>query len=175
MEITKVCQQCKEEKPLDQYSKCSKFEDGKQKACKACNKLNNAKFRKTRPAYQHKYYQTEKGKENKLKALRKAWNSEGSGVYRIVNKANGWIYIGSTKQLSRRRLEWTSYLNNLELHRRYLSDQMFADVVKYGVDAFEWSILEKMEGTKKQITGREYQIIKLLKDAGVNLYNILGT
>jgi len=173
---TKVCQVCKEDKPLDQYSKNSRAEDGKQAACKACNKITNDKFRKKRPQYQNKYYKTEKGKINKLKALYKKWDSEGSGVYRIVNKETGWIYIGSSLQLARRRMEWHTYLNNPEQHKRFFAPKMLEDAVKYGEDAFEWSALEVIEGkTKKEIVAREFEIIKLLVKTGVKVYNIVGT
>lgn len=171
---TKVCVRCKEEKTVDQFSKSRAAKDGLQTGCKACNKITNAKFRDKRPAYQNKYYKTEKGKKNKLKALNKMWDSEGSGIYKIVNKETGCIYIGSTLQLARRRIEWATYLGNPDQHKRYFSDKMLEDTKRYGADAFEWTPLEKMVKNKKEITTREYEIIKVLSAAGVDIYNVLG-
>jgi len=171
---TKVCVRCKEDKPLDQYSKSSRAKDGLQTACKDCNKVTNAKFRKKRPAYQNKYYNTEKGKANKLKALNKMWDSEGAGIYRVINKVTGTIYIGSTTQYVRRRHEWHTYLSNPEEHRRYFSDRMYDDALKYGKEVFEWEKLEPMTGSKKDIVTREYEIIRLLDKLGVDIYNVHG-
>ena len=171
---TKVCQVCGEDKPLDQYSKNSRAKDGKQAACKACNKKTNAKFRKKRPAYQTKYYNTEKGKANKLKALYKMWDAEGGGIYRVINKVTGTIYIGSTTQYARRRFEWHTYLNNPEDHRRYFSDRMYDDAIKYGQEVFEWEKIEPITGSKKDIVTREYEIIHLLNKLGVDIYNVHG-
>jgi len=171
---TKVCVRCKEDKPLDQYSKSSRAKDGLQTACKDCNKVTNAKFRKKRPAYQNKYYNTEKGKANKLKALNKMWDSEGAGIYRVINKVTGTIYIGSTTQYVRRRHEWHTYLSNPEEHRRYFSDRMYDDALKYGKEVFEWEKIEPMTGSKKDIVTREYEIIRLLDKLGVDIYNVHG-
>ena len=172
---TKVCRQCKEDKPLEQFSKLSSAEDGKQKECKACNKINNAKFRSKRPAYQNKYYKTEAGKQNKLKALHKSWDSLGAGIYKLVNKQTGRFYIGSTTQLNRRKLEWWSYLNSPDQHKRFLNDDLYSDVIKYGRDAFEWSIVEQIEGgSKNKVTKREYEIIEMMSKLDINLYNVLG-
>lgn len=171
---TKECQVCREDKPLDQFSKNSKAKDLKQAACKACNKKTNAKFRNKRPAYQNNYYNTEKGRANKIKALNKMWDSEGAGIYRIRNKVTGTVYIGSTTQYARRRFEWASYLNNPKDHRRYFSDRMYNDAMKYGREVFEWEKIEPMTGSKQKIVDREYEIIKLLHKIGVDIYNVQG-
>ena len=102
------------------------------------------------------------------------WDSEGYGIYKVVNKITGTIYIGSTTQYVRRRMEWTTYLNSPEDHRRYFSDRMYEDALKYGKDAFEWSKIEPMTGSKQDITDREYEIIKLLNKLGVDIYNVHG-
>lgn len=173
-QITKVCQVCGEDKPIDQYSKNSRAKDLKQAACKSCNKKANARFRDKRPAYQNDYYKTERGKTNKLKAVNKMWDSEGAGIYRVINKKTGTIYIGSTTQYARRRMEWATYLNNPEDHRRYFSDKMYSDAIKYGKDAFKWEKIEPMTCSKKKIVDREYEIIRLLHKLGVDIYNIHG-
>lgn len=170
----KTCQTCKKEKELKEYSKGRRNEDGLQKSCKACNKAVNAKFRAKRPQYQKKYYNTPKGKKNKVDALQRMWSKEGGGIYRVINRVTGTIYIGSTTQYVRRRMEWTTYLNNPEDHRRYFSDRMYEDALKYGKDAFEWEKVEPMTGSKQDITDREYQIIKLLYKLGVDIYNVHG-
>ena len=157
---TKVCQQCKEDKPLEQYSKCSKFEDGKQKACKACNKINNAKFRKKRPQYQNKYYRTEIGKANKIKALNKSWDSLGAGIYVIVNTKTGSVYVGESHQLNRRKLEWSSWINNK--FYQYMNSDFIAEIEKYGTDCWEWKVVEVLENPqKKTLLRKENEYIKI--------------
>ena len=158
----KRCLTCGEEKELDQFSKNSRAKDLKQQSCKSCNREVNRKFRERRPEYQKKYYSTPKGKKNKIEALQRMWNSEGGGIYRVINNVTGTIYIGSTTQYARRRMEWHTYLNSPEDHRRYFGDKMYEDALKYGKDAFEWQKVEPMSASKQEITDREYEIIKLL-------------
>jgi group I intron endonuclease len=61
-----------------------------------------------------------------------------SGIYKITNKINGHIYIGSSIDIKRRWQQHVLYLNNHKHHSSYL--QRAWD--KYGADAFEFSIIE---------------------------------
>ena len=174
-EQTKVCITCKEDKPLDQFSKLSIAKDGKQSSCKECNKIVNANFRKNRPKYQKKYYHTEVGRANKIKALNKSWDSLGAGVYKVTNKHTGEIYIGSSTQLNRRKTEWHAYLQQPDIYRKYMGEPLYNSAMKYGYDAFIWEIVEVIEdGTSKKVQKREYELIKILTLVGIKLFNQLG-
>jgi len=166
----KCCVQCGEEKALDQFSKNSRAKDGLQGACKACNKANNAKFRKEKPEYQRQYWGTPKGYENRYRALQKFFDKKGGGIYIIKNKVTGKIYVGETTQLNRREIEWRMYLTHLNTdHSKKL---MGEDVEKYGIDAFEMIVIEQMgsDVTKKELLKRERYYVKLFKKVG-EVYN----
>lgn len=61
-----------------------------------------------------------------------------TGIYKIVNKINGKVYVGSSVNINKRWLEHVSYLNrgvhhSIKLQRSYN---------KYGSEFFEMSIIE---------------------------------
>ena len=60
------------------------------------------------------------------------------GVYCIVNKVNGWKYIGSSDNVIRRWNNHVSKLNRNEHHNRHLQRAWN----KYGVDSFTFGMLE---------------------------------
>ena len=63
------------------------------------------------------------------------------GVYRITNTITGDFYIGSSKDVKRRWIEhkipsrWNQYPNN----------PMYQDMQKYGLDKFEFQVIEEVE------------------------------
>ena len=158
---TKNCITCKEDKPLDQFSKCSRKPDGKQPSCKACNKITNAKFREKRPGYQVKYYYTPDGHKAKLKAQAKFWSKAGGGIYVLINKVNNNIYVGQTSQFNRREVEWRMYTRNPHLMSRYLNQSFKDAIVRYGHESFEWKVIEEMpNATLRQRRQRENHYIE---------------
>lgn len=168
--MDKTCVQCCEVKPADQFSKNSRAKDGLQTACKACNKVNNARFRQTKPEYQKQYWSTPKGHELRYKAQKKWYDKKGAGIYVLKNLVTGKIYVGKSSQLQRREIEWRMYLNNLNTdHCRKLIGE---DVEKYGIDAFEMIIIEKVENhTPELLTKRERFYIKTFAKIG-QVYNV---
>ncbi len=64
----KKCGKCKNEKPLDTFSKCKSTKDGYQKACKKCRKLEQAKYYAN-----NKELVKERARKSK-KERRKKWN-----------------------------------------------------------------------------------------------------
>jgi group I intron endonuclease len=65
-----------------------------------------------------------------------------SGIYKIINKTNGKYYIGSSNNIIGIRGRWANhvhYLNNNKHQNRHLQRAWN----KYGVDAFDFTILEK--------------------------------
>ena len=80
-----------------------------------------------------------------------------SAVYKISNVITGDFYIGSSKNVKRRWAEhkcpstWNRCLNN----------PMYLDMQKYGVDKFEFKILEEAEVDSLKVT--EQKFIETLK------------
>ena len=79
------------------------------------------------------------------------------GVYRIINTITGDFYIGSSKNVKHRLANhkvpstWNEHPNN----------PMYQDMKKYGLDKFEFEILEEVE--IKQLKEMEQHYIELLK------------
>ena len=168
---TKYCYKCDTEKETTEFSKSSIAKDGLQQECKACNKISNARFRKTKPEYQKNYWTTEHGKKTRYKASQKFYHSDGGGIYYIKNLINGNIYIGQTSQFIRREIEWRAYLNNPHLRPRYINEFFRAELDQYGIKNFEWKRLESMpNATQKELRKRERFYISMFRKVGI-LYN----
>ena len=86
-----------------------------------------------------------------------------SGIYKITNTVTGDFYIGSSKNVKRRWNEhkcqsaWNKQPNN----------QMYLDMRKYGVDKFEFQILEEVEIDK--LKEKEQYFIETLKPTYNNI------
>ena len=82
-----------------------------------------------------------------------------SGVYKITNTITGDFYIGSSKDVKQRwanhkcKSTWNKCPNN----------PMYLDMQKYGVDKFEFQVIEEVEEGKLKET--EQKFIELLKPA----------
>ena len=80
-----------------------------------------------------------------------------SGIYKITNTITGDFYIGSSKNIKKRlavhkcQSKWNECPNN----------PMYLDMRKYGVDKFEFQILEEVE--ESFLKEREQEFIELLK------------
>ena len=82
--------------------------------------------------------------------------AEISGVYRIINTVTGDFYIGSSKNVKSR---WAvhkcpSYWNKCP------NNPMYQDMQKYGVDKFDFQVLEVVE--PEELKEREQQFIERL-------------
>lgn len=84
------------------------------------------------------------------------FNSLGSGVYKITNTINNKIYIGSSKQLYRRKVTHFSKLTNTTCS----CSKLQLDINEYGKDKFTFNILEHCE--PKQLLEREHYYINQL-------------
>jgi group I intron endonuclease len=99
-----------------------------------------------------------------------------SGVYKIVNLANGKVYIGSAKNLAKRRRDHFWSLGRGSHHSRHLQKSYN----KYGKDNFEFVVLQKT--TEDKLTLEEQKYIDLHKsyerEFGYNIspkaYSTLG-
>lgn len=95
-------------------------------------------------------------------------NSLKSGIYKITNKINCRIYIGSAKEFKNR---WKQHAASLKANRhnnRFLQ----ADYNKCGADAFVFEIIETTEGDKNERLLIEERYIKEYYDNGKDCYNL---
>ena len=80
-----------------------------------------------------------------------------SGVYKITNTVTGDFYIGSSKNIKSR---W-AYHKCPSTWKNCPNNPMYLDMQKYGVDSFEFQILEKVE--IESLKKMEQQFIETLK------------
>ena len=75
-----------------------------------------------------------------------------SAVYKITNTITGDCYIGSSKDIKRRWREhkWPSTWN------KQPNNPLYKDMQKYGVDKFEFEIIEEVEAEKLKETEQEF-------------------
>lgn len=65
-------------------------------------------------------------------------NEHISCIYKATNKINGKIYIGSTKNFHRRKIEH-------RCHARKDGGMFHHDILLFGFDNFEWTVLQEVE------------------------------
>lgn len=94
-------------------------------------------------------------------------NSRKSGIYKIINIQNGRIYIGSAKEFKRRAKQHFSSLKNNKHQNKYLQH----DFNKCGEDAFEFHVLEVVEGDKENRRLSEQKYINQYYDEQKQCYN----
>ena len=80
-----------------------------------------------------------------------------SGVYKIINTITGDSYIGSSKDVKHR---WASHKATSTWNERP-NNPLYLDMKKYGVDKFEFQILEEVEIDR--LKEKEQQFIEKLK------------
>lgn len=90
-----------------------------------------------------------------------------SGVYKITNTITGDFYIGSSKDVKKRWAnhkcysKWTSYINS----------RMYNDMSKYGIDKFQFSIIELVDPLFLKCVEQKY--IDLLEPT-YNNFRVIG-
>jgi len=92
-----------------------------------------------------------------------------SGIYKITNKINGRIYIGSAKLFKVRWSQHTSSLRSQKHSNKFLQ----ADFNKCGEEAFVFEVVEVTENkSKEERLMIEEEHIKRYYDKGNNCYNL---
>ena len=75
-----------------------------------------------------------------------------SGVYKITNTVTNDCYVGSSKDVKRR---WMHH-KCPSTWKKQPSNPMYLDMQKYGVDKFEFQILEEVESEQLKEHWKEY-------------------
>ena len=83
--------------------------------------------------------------------------SKVSGIYKITNTVTGDFYIGSSNDVKRR---WAEH-KKPSTCKNNPNNQLYQDMQKYGLDKFDFQILEEVEIEKLKET--EQQFIETLK------------
>ena len=174
---TKVCTKCGEKKLLtsENFTTWCGSKDGFYTRCKPCKRQDNLEYDK-KNREKRRLYQVEYRKNNKKKVVdyQRQYNDKlPTGIYIIENKINNLIYVGASTQL---KIRW-------RLHKLRLSKQnhrnrfLQEDYNKYGLDAFEFKVLEKYHcDTQLEILEKiEQGTIKRFLAEGKKLYNIALT
>ena len=79
------------------------------------------------------------------------------GVYKITNTVTGDFYIGSSKNVKQR----LAFHKCQSTWKRYSNNPMYIDMHQYGLDKFDFQILEKVESEHLKET--EQKFIETLK------------
>jgi group I intron endonuclease len=93
---------------------------------------------------------------------------KGGGIYAIINNLTGEMYIGSTRNFSKRRKHHKEQINK----GYHQNKKLFRAIVKYGMINFSFEVLKKIKKpTPKKLTKREVKYI-LTFNTILNGYNI---
>jgi len=111
-----------------------------------------------------------------MKRLYKQQHDPDMGVYQLRNKANGKIYIDSSKNLEGTR---TSKMFQLRMGKAVFNPELQKDLREFGVDQFEFSVLEVLPkpqpggNIERLLTDLKLQWQEKLQPFGENGYNSL--
>lgn len=75
------------------------------------------------------------------------------GVYKITNKLNGDCYVGSSKDIGKR---WKRHIYLHESKGRHHEYFIYRAMRKYGIENFEFEVLETCEDSEKIILEQKY-------------------
>jgi group I intron endonuclease len=91
-----------------------------------------------------------------------------AGIYKITNKINGRIYVGSAKTF---RARWGQHIYSLR-NQKHQNKFLQADFNKSGEDAFVFEVLEVIEGAKEVRLEREQCYINEALKTPKKCYNL---
>lgn len=74
------------------------------------------------------------------------------GIYKIENKINGKLYIGQSINIERR---W----KNHKTHYKINDEPLYNEIREYGIENFEWSVIEECD--KTELRDKEKYYIKI--------------
>jgi hypothetical protein len=180
----KECTQCGKTKPVSEFSKHKRNSDGLRCACKTCAasyfRDYAAANRETIREDKRRYAKRNKDKikahyhanKERICAYQKQKRDVSPGaVYKIVFTPTDKTYIGQTNN---HRDRWSKHKSDLKLGI-HGNKTLQADYDKYGIGAFEYSIIQEYPGDRKNRPNRfshEQKLIEEYLAEGKDLYNI---
>lgn len=170
----KFCDKCQTLKVLTAFSKRTAAKDGLQNYCKECNKKDNDQYRIDKPDFFMQWYN--KNQENKQKARannKKTLNRLGGGVYAIVNKIEGKMYIGCTNQFARRKGEHFTERDIESIQQNEGLKTLYRDMHRLGKENFEFIVIEKVKTDDPSVFfKRENFWLNFFSNEMLSIYNI---
>ena len=153
----KECNKCGHIKPVAEFSKNRRTPDGLCWKCKICDRQRC----RERYSANRAIHVTRK---------QKYMESLPAAVYKIVCNPTGKAYIGQSKHYPRR---FTDHKREL-LQKKHKNSTLQADYIKYGIDAFEFSIIQEYPCDTPSKMLEEQEGVEILKRIrmGEALYNV---
>lgn len=93
-------------------------------------------------------------------------NGELIGIYVISNLKSNFNYVGSSHNIMQRLKTHISNMKN----NKHVNKDISEDVIKYGLDSFEFKILEYCSNSK--LSRAELKYLKEYNEKGIKLYNL---
>lgn len=165
------CKKCGEVKDYSQFSKRTNSKRGYQDRCKACNKIDNHKFRTEINPEHHANWQ-ENNRERANNLICKWRKADKAGIcYALINP-EGNVYVGMTKTYLSVRI-----IEHKVKYRRFMAGKvqtehplLFKSFTKYGVDNHKVKILFEDENIDREALKQiETSFIKAFKEKGNSL------
>ena len=163
--MAKQCNQCGKTKPLTEFHKKTKSNDGRQGKCKSCVKIVNENFREEKPQYQTQWVKAHK--KEYLEYQRDYKRADKSSlIYKIVSP-DGMVYIGSTQTYLFLRLLY----HKRDFRRNHGNlPGLHASFDKWGYDAHRFELLIDLgDLPRKELNEIESNIIEAYKQKGLSL------
>lgn len=165
------CKKCGEVKDYSQFSKRTKSKRGYQDRCKACNKIDNHKFRTEINPEHHAKWQKNNAKRV-VELTGKYRKADKAGIIYALISPDNFVYVGMTKTHLTVRL-----IEHKVKYRRFMAGKvqtehplLFKSFTKHGLDNHRVEVLFKDEGIDrvalKQI---ESSFIQAFKERGNSL------
>lgn len=94
--MRKICTKCKEEKPLEDFNRCSKVSDGRKSCCRKCNiyypktkekaRVDAANYRKNNPGKVKENFKRWYDKNKHIKRIKKEYTKEKAKIWFKENR-----------------------------------------------------------------------------------------
>ena len=166
------CKKCGEVKDYSQFSKRTNSKRGYQDRCKACNKVDNHKFRtEINPEHHAKWQENNRERANEIVCKWRKADKPGV-VYALVAPDNS-VYVGMTKTYLSVRI-----IEHRVKYRRFLSGKvsksihplLFDSFSKWGIDNHKVKVLfEDQSIDRESLKQIESSFIQAFKERGNSL------